>query len=234
MNILVERKIPAVFVESTIPRRSVEALIAGAEARGHKVIIGGELFSDAMGAPGSYEGTYVGNDRPQRNDHRPRPRRLDAGPWPQRQTRDVGGKSLGTPRTCPPRRAPTSRRPARAQRRQSALGTQYDGGLQPQAGPVGRGIRRSGSATDRHHRAQRSRQVDLHQGLSWFGPAGLGPGRSLRQVGTAAAAVDRLRAAARQRRLGFSGIRRRGRDHGPLRHARLVPPHFQKSTATWP
>ena len=60
VGVLVERKIPAVFVESTIPRRSVEALIAGAEARGHKVVIGGELFSDAMGAPGTYEGTYLG------------------------------------------------------------------------------------------------------------------------------------------------------------------------------
>ncbi len=60
VNVLVERKIPAVFVESTIPRRSVEALIAGAKARDHEVVIGGELFSDAMGAPGTYEGTYIG------------------------------------------------------------------------------------------------------------------------------------------------------------------------------
>lgn len=60
VNILVERKIPAVFVETTVPHRSVKALIAGARARGHKVVIGGSLFSDAMGAPGTYEGTYVG------------------------------------------------------------------------------------------------------------------------------------------------------------------------------
>ena len=57
---LVERRIPAVFVESTIPDRSVKALVAGAKARGHDVTIGGELYSDAMGAPGTYEGTYVG------------------------------------------------------------------------------------------------------------------------------------------------------------------------------
>jgi manganese/zinc/iron transport system substrate-binding protein len=57
---LVERKIPAVFVESTIPEQSVRALIAGARARGHEVTIGGTLFSDAMGRPGTYEGTYVG------------------------------------------------------------------------------------------------------------------------------------------------------------------------------
>jgi manganese/zinc/iron transport system substrate-binding protein len=57
---LVDRQIPAVFVESTIPEQSVRALIAGAEARGHEVVIGGTLFSDAMGRPGTYEGTYVG------------------------------------------------------------------------------------------------------------------------------------------------------------------------------
>ncbi len=58
--LLVERKIPSVFIESTIADRSVKALIAGAKARGHAVTIGGELFSDAMGPPGSYEGTYIG------------------------------------------------------------------------------------------------------------------------------------------------------------------------------
>jgi len=60
VSLLVKRRIPAVFVESTIPERSVRALIAGAKARGHEVAIGGELFSDAMGPPGTYEGTYVG------------------------------------------------------------------------------------------------------------------------------------------------------------------------------
>ena len=57
---LVERNIPAVFVESTIPDRTVRALIAGAKAKGRSVVIGGELFSDAMGKPGTYEGTYIG------------------------------------------------------------------------------------------------------------------------------------------------------------------------------
>jgi manganese/zinc/iron transport system substrate-binding protein len=58
--VLVARKIPAVFVETTIPEQSVRALIAGAEAQGHDVVIGGSLFSDAMGRPGTYEGTYLG------------------------------------------------------------------------------------------------------------------------------------------------------------------------------
>jgi len=60
VDILVERKIKAVFVESSVPRRNIEALIAGCEANGHDVVIGGELFSDAMGAPGTPEGTYEG------------------------------------------------------------------------------------------------------------------------------------------------------------------------------
>lgn len=60
VGVLVDRKIPAVFVESTISERSVRALIAGAKAKGRDVTIGGELFSDAMGKPGTYEGSYVG------------------------------------------------------------------------------------------------------------------------------------------------------------------------------
>lgn len=60
VDILVQRKIGAVFVESSVSDRSVRALIEGAAARGHTVIIGGELFSDAMGADGTYEGTYPG------------------------------------------------------------------------------------------------------------------------------------------------------------------------------
>jgi len=60
VDLLVERQIKAVFVESSVPRSSVEALVAGAAARGHAVTIGGELFSDALGAEGTPEGTYVG------------------------------------------------------------------------------------------------------------------------------------------------------------------------------
>ncbi|GBC61236.1 manganese transporter [Desulfonema ishimotonii] len=57
---LVARKIPAVFVESSVSDKNVKALIEGAGSRGHSVKIGGELFSDAMGKGGTYEGTYVG------------------------------------------------------------------------------------------------------------------------------------------------------------------------------
>lgn len=60
VDLLVERKVPAVFVESSVPQKNILALIDGAKSRGHDVRIGGELFSDAMGAAGTYEGTYLG------------------------------------------------------------------------------------------------------------------------------------------------------------------------------
>jgi len=60
VDLLVARRIPAVFVETSVNDRNVRALIEGAAARGHRVAIGGALFSDAMGAPGTYEGTYIG------------------------------------------------------------------------------------------------------------------------------------------------------------------------------
>lgn len=60
VEMLVSRNIRAVFVETSVSDRNVQALIEGAAAEGHEVIVGGELFSDAMGEPGTYEGTYVG------------------------------------------------------------------------------------------------------------------------------------------------------------------------------
>ncbi|HIA26568.1 MAG TPA: manganese transporter [Planctomycetes bacterium] len=54
------RKIPAVFVETTVSQRNIEALIEGCQARGHPLRLGGKLFSDALGAGGTPEGTYVG------------------------------------------------------------------------------------------------------------------------------------------------------------------------------
>ena len=60
VDLLVERGVKAVFVESTVSERNVKAIIDGARARGHEVTIGGQLFSDAMGKPGTYEGTYLG------------------------------------------------------------------------------------------------------------------------------------------------------------------------------
>lgn len=60
VDMLVTQGVGAVFIESSVPRKSIDSLIEGAAARGHSVVIGGELFSDAMGAAGTYEGTYIG------------------------------------------------------------------------------------------------------------------------------------------------------------------------------
>ncbi|MEQ8402542.1 MAG: zinc ABC transporter substrate-binding protein [Roseitalea porphyridii] len=60
VDMLVERDIGAVFVETSVSDRNIRALIEGAAAEGHEVVIGGELYSDAMGEPGTYEGTYLG------------------------------------------------------------------------------------------------------------------------------------------------------------------------------
>jgi manganese/zinc/iron transport system substrate-binding protein len=60
VDMLVQRNIKAVFVETSVADRNIRALIEGAAAKGHQVIIGGELFSDAMGPAGTYEGTYLG------------------------------------------------------------------------------------------------------------------------------------------------------------------------------
>ena len=49
-----------IFVESSVPVRSIEAVQEAVRARGFEVAIGGELFSDAMGDPGTFEGTYLG------------------------------------------------------------------------------------------------------------------------------------------------------------------------------
>jgi manganese/zinc/iron transport system substrate-binding protein len=57
---IAERKINAVFVESSVSPKALEAVVAGCKEKGHDVRIGGTLFSDALGAEGSPEGTYLG------------------------------------------------------------------------------------------------------------------------------------------------------------------------------
>ena len=60
VSFIVERQVPSVFVESTVSDRNVSALVEGCRSKGFKVKIGGRLFSDGMGLPGTYRGTYVG------------------------------------------------------------------------------------------------------------------------------------------------------------------------------
>lgn len=60
VNLLADRHIKAVFVESSVPKRSIEAVVQGAKKRNHTVKIGGELYSDAMGPKDSGADTYIG------------------------------------------------------------------------------------------------------------------------------------------------------------------------------
>ena len=59
-DFIAEKQIPAVFVESSVPQRNIEAVQAAVQSRGFEVKIGGSLFSDAMGSGGTPEGTYIG------------------------------------------------------------------------------------------------------------------------------------------------------------------------------
>ena len=60
VRFLVQREIPAVFVETSVSDKNVRAIVEGARNQGHEVVIGGTLYSDAMGPGGTYEGTYIG------------------------------------------------------------------------------------------------------------------------------------------------------------------------------
>lgn len=59
-DFIVDRDIKAIFIETSVPDRSILAVQAAVEARDHRVEIGGELYSDALGSPGSQAGTYIG------------------------------------------------------------------------------------------------------------------------------------------------------------------------------
>ncbi len=59
-SFIIENKIKAIFVESSVPRRTIEALQEAVKSKGHDVTIGGTLFSDALGNEGTAEGTYLG------------------------------------------------------------------------------------------------------------------------------------------------------------------------------
>ncbi|WP_340066784.1 metal ABC transporter solute-binding protein, Zn/Mn family [Ascidiimonas aurantiaca] len=59
-DFIITHKIKAIFVESSVPRKTIEALQAAVRSKGHNVTIGGTLYSDALGNPGTPEGTYTG------------------------------------------------------------------------------------------------------------------------------------------------------------------------------
>lgn len=57
---IIDKKVNSIFVESSVPKRTIEALQAAVKSKGHDVTIGGTLFSDALGNAGTVEGTYIG------------------------------------------------------------------------------------------------------------------------------------------------------------------------------
>lgn len=60
VNTIVQRNIKAVFIETSVSKRAINSVVEGCRKRGHQVEIGGSLYSDAMGAKGTEEGTYTG------------------------------------------------------------------------------------------------------------------------------------------------------------------------------
>jgi manganese/zinc/iron transport system substrate-binding protein len=60
VSFIVKEKIPAIYTETSVSRKAIEAVVEGCRGQGHMVEIGGSLYSDAMGAPGTLEGTYLG------------------------------------------------------------------------------------------------------------------------------------------------------------------------------
>ncbi|MEM8896433.1 MAG: zinc ABC transporter substrate-binding protein [Bacteroidota bacterium] len=60
VKLIVDRKIKAVFIETSVSPKAIEAVVTGCKERGHEVIIGGNLYSDAMGEWGTFGGTYIG------------------------------------------------------------------------------------------------------------------------------------------------------------------------------
>jgi len=59
-NFIIKKNVTAIFIESSVPKRTIEALQAAVNSKGHDVKIGGSLFSDALGNAGTLEGTYIG------------------------------------------------------------------------------------------------------------------------------------------------------------------------------
>ncbi len=59
-DFIIKNEVKAIFVESSVPKRTIEALQRAVNSKGHEVVIGGTLYSDALGSAGTIEGTYEG------------------------------------------------------------------------------------------------------------------------------------------------------------------------------
>lgn len=59
-ELIMQNNVKAIFVETSVSDKAIKAVITGCQQKGHNVVIGGNLYSDAMGPYGTYEGTYIG------------------------------------------------------------------------------------------------------------------------------------------------------------------------------
>jgi len=60
VDFITEQKIPAIYTETSVSDKAIKAVLEGAKSKGHQVVLGGSLYSDAMGKKGTFEGTYIG------------------------------------------------------------------------------------------------------------------------------------------------------------------------------
>lgn len=60
VEFIVEKEIPAIYTETSVSEKAIKAVLEGCKSKEHDVIIGGSLYSDAMGEEGTFEGTYIG------------------------------------------------------------------------------------------------------------------------------------------------------------------------------
>ncbi|WKK83983.2 zinc ABC transporter substrate-binding protein [Marivirga arenosa] len=60
VEFITENEIPAIFTETSVSEKAIKAVLEGCKSKGHDVVIGGSLYSDAMGEEGTFEGTYLG------------------------------------------------------------------------------------------------------------------------------------------------------------------------------
>jgi manganese/zinc/iron transport system substrate-binding protein len=59
-QLIIDKQVKAIFVETSVPKRTIEALQQAVNSKGYDVEIGGTLYSDALGNAGTDEGTYLG------------------------------------------------------------------------------------------------------------------------------------------------------------------------------
>lgn len=60
VDYILVNQIKAVFIETSVSQKAINAVVEGCRKRGFEIVIGGSLYSDAMGAPETPEGTYIG------------------------------------------------------------------------------------------------------------------------------------------------------------------------------